>query len=224
MTQNSFEETTTGQFSEFLRKRGLQVRNHRLCCEQGGIDFCLVGLEGHEDSFHPSVKVVYKDSPLEIVGTNKTLVVEFGCKEFDTGAFYVAHAGLISFLFNQRYRAENIFGLRVYENLSFQLFSLEEQIEKFRKKAHEEKFAGNGRMKGEIVAYFPNKGYGFLRSGGEEKFFFHITSVRDISLKEFLPNYLEGTLLPVSFVFGGSRGGQFPRAKSILSLGKTPDE
>ncbi len=70
-------------------------------------------------------------------------------------------------------------------------------------------------LDGQIIAYFSEKGFGFIEDAEHQKFFFHIANVVDDALRQALPNYNQGDIIGVRFCYGGSDGKKYPKAVEV---------
>jgi len=201
-------------FREWFKTQG--VVQHHEACSKGGIDFCVSRFKGVEQEFHLGI-CLYCDRPPTLSRPPeekglKILMIDYGLSDPESGSFQVICAGTYDFVFGRRYRDSSIMGLRVFEDNTYQFFYLEREAQKKPKRERKLK----KRLGGEIIAYFPFKGYGFILSAeSREKFFFHMSFIKDPELASSLASYFKGTILPVTFEFEGSDGGKYPRAKRI---------
>jgi cold shock CspA family protein len=150
---------------------------------------------------------------------HKSIYVEFNKKNLRTGAVLVAYAAFLAFLFDHRYRDFRAVGLRIFEDCTFHFFSLEENIRRLRRDQHEDLNEYDEELIGEIIAYFTDKGFGFIEDSEAQKFFFHIAHVVDDDLRIQLPSYTQGDRIGVGYYYGGSDGKKYPKAINV-SLGK----
>ena len=70
-------------------------------------------------------------------------------------------------------------------------------------------------IQGRIIAYFTDKGFGFIQTDEERKFFFHIANVVDDDLRGELPSYVPGETIDVAFQYGGHDGKKYPKAINV---------
>ncbi|MCA9564326.1 MAG: cold shock domain-containing protein [Myxococcales bacterium] len=146
---------------------------------------------------------------------HKSIYVEFARKNVESGALSIALAAFLAFLFDQRYRDFRAVGLRIFEDCTFHFFSLEENIRRLRRERHEDANEYDEQLGGDIIAYFTDKGFGFIEDPEQQKFFFHIANVVDDDLRIQLPSYTQGDTIPVRFYYGGSDGKKYPKAVNV---------
>jgi hypothetical protein len=146
---------------------------------------------------------------------HKSVYVEFAKKNTRQGAVEIARAAFMAFLFDQRYRDFRAVGLRIFEDCTFHFFSLEENIRRLRREQHETSNEYDHEIQGDIIAYFTDKGFGFIEDAEAQKFFFHIANVVDDDLRIQLPSYTQGDTIPVHFFYGGSDGKKYPKAINV---------
>lgn len=146
---------------------------------------------------------------------HKSIYVEFSFKNVKQGALEIARAAFLAFLFDQRYRDFRAVGLRIFEDCTFHFFSLEENIRRLRREQHETSNDYEQEVQGDIIAYFTDKGFGFIEDAQAQKFFFHIANVVDDDLRMQLPSYNQGDTIAVHFFYGGSDGKKYPKAVNV---------
>ena len=145
----------------------------------------------------------------------KSIYIELSDVTSDSGGLLVAFGACMSFLFDQRYSQVNSIGIRVLENCSFNFFDLEENIERLERMSMDEDLTVGEDMTGRIIAYFTEKGFGFIQTEEERKFFFHIANVVDDDLRAQLPSYVPGETIDVAFQYGGHDGKKYPKAINV---------
>lgn len=146
---------------------------------------------------------------------HKSIYCEFNRKNLERGALQVAHSAFLAFLFDQRYRDFRAVGLRIFDDCTFHFFSLEENIRRLRRERHEDTNEYEQELLGNIIAYFTDKGFGFIEDSEAQKFFFHIANVVDDDLRIQLPSYNQGDTIPVQYYYGGSDGKKYPKAVNV---------
>lgn len=151
---------------------------------------------------------------------HKSILIEINEETLLTGGIPVAIAACSSFLFDRRYSHFKSIGLRIFEDCTFHLFDIEENVRRLRRDASEELERVGQAMVGSIIAYFTDKGFGFIEANRDQKFFFHIANVVDDELRLQLPSYIPGDILPVSFKSGGSDGKKYPKAVEVQLEGE----
>jgi len=145
----------------------------------------------------------------------KSVYIELSDATSGSGGLLVAFGACLAFLFDQRYSQVNSIGIRVLENCSFNFFDLEENIERLERMSMDEDLAVGEDMTGRIIAYFTEKGFGFIQTDEERKFFFHIANVVDDDLRGKLPSYVPGETIDVAFQYGGHDGKKYPKAINV---------
>ncbi len=94
----------------------------------------------------------------------------------------LVYNALVCFAFQRGIVKDEIGGVRINQDISYEFFDIEETIYNMRNPSEEKNITG------QIVKYYPAKGYGKIRSG-ESEWFFHIYNVTDDRLKnKFIPN------------------------------------
>jgi hypothetical protein len=147
---------------------------------------------------------------------HKSIYIEVDEKTIGTGAFPVAMSACMSFLFDRRYSQFKCIGLKVFEDCTFHYFDIEENVRRLRRDAQHMSHRIGQDLGGHIIAYFTDKGFGFIEAEKDQKFFFHIANVIDDDLRVQLPTYQPGELIPVIFKYGGSDGKKYPKAIDVL--------
>lgn len=155
----------------------------------------------------------------------KSIYIELSDVTADAGGLLVAFGACLSFLFDQRYSQVDSIGIRVQENCSFNFFDLEENVERLERMSMDEDLTVGEDMTGRIIAYFTEKGFGFIQTDEERKFFFHIANVVDDDLRGKLPSYVPGETIDVAFQYGGHDGKKYPKAVNVsLDPSEAQDE
>ncbi len=147
---------------------------------------------------------------------HKAIYVELDSSNVETGAIPVAISACMSFLFDRRYSHFKCIGLRVFEDCTFHFFDVEENARRLSRHVADSQSHIGQDMSGNIIAYFTDKGFGFIESEDDQKFFFHIANVVDDELRLQLPAYVPGDVLPVMFKYGGSDGKKYPKAVEVV--------
>lgn len=145
----------------------------------------------------------------------KSIYVEIDERTVDSGGLLVAFGGCLSFLFDRRYSQMKALGLRMHPDCSFHFFDLEESVDRLERMSMDEELAVGEDLDGRIIAYFTDKGFGFIQTEEERKFFFHIANVVDDELRSRLPAYVPGEIIPVEFQYGGHDGKKYPKAINV---------
>lgn len=145
----------------------------------------------------------------------KALYVEIAPEVTNTGGFLVAFGACLSVLFDRRHAQSKALGIRVFEDCSFQFFDIEEAIGRLERMHVDEDVAIGDEMQGRIIAYFTDKGFGFIQTDDDRKYFFHIANVVDDDLRARLPAYVLGEIIGVEFQYGGNDGKKYPKAINV---------
>lgn len=145
----------------------------------------------------------------------KAIYIEMSTLTVNTGGFLVAFGGALSYLFDRRYAQSRSIGVRIFEDCSLQFFDLEENIQRLERMNVDEDLAIGDDLGGRIIAYFTDKGFGFIQTDDDRKFFFHIANVVDDDLRARLPGYVLGEIIPVEFQYGGNDGKKYPKAINV---------
>lgn len=147
---------------------------------------------------------------------HKAIYVEISEQTLSTGAIPVAISACMAFLFDRRYSHFKSIGLRVFEDCTFHYFDVEENVRRLRRDSQHLNHRIGQELTGHIIAYFTDKGFGFIEAEKDQKFFFHIANVVDDELRVQLPTYQPGELVPVLFKYGGSDGKKYPKAVDVI--------
>ena len=145
----------------------------------------------------------------------KAVYIEMSNLTVNTGGFLVAFGGCLSYLFDRRYVQSRSIGVRIFEDCSLQFFDLEENIQRLERMNVDDDLAIGDDLGGRIIAYFTDKGFGFIQTEDDRKFFFHIANVVDDDLRARLPGYVLGEIIPVEFQYGGNDGKKYPKAINV---------
>ena len=145
----------------------------------------------------------------------KAIYIELVDTSLSAGGLLVAFGACLSFLFDRRYSQVKATGIRIQEDCSFNFFDLEENIERLERMTFDEDLDVGEDLEGRVIAYFTDKGFGFIQTDEERKFFFHIANVVDDDLRARLPAYVPGEVIPVDFQYGGNDGKKYPKAINV---------
>lgn len=219
-----------GELCSFVRLRLVETFNGKIdydpvYAELYSIDFVVNRFEGIHALVNLGVRVTFQTEDYQAQEkfleaskkgvVHKSVYVEFARKNLEGGALLIAYAAFLAFLFDQRYRDFRAVGLRIFDDNTFHFFSLEENIRRLRREQHEDSNEYDREISGEIIAYFTDKGFGFIEDDEAQKFFFHIANVVDDDLRIQLPSYTQGDTIPVHFFYGGSDGKKYPKAINV---------
>ncbi len=145
----------------------------------------------------------------------KSIYIELVDTSLNSGGLLVAFGACLSFLFDRRYSQVKSTGIRIKEDCSFNFFDIEENIERLERMSFDEDLEIGEGLHGRVIAYFTDKGFGFIQTDEERKFFFHIANVVDDELRARLPAYVPGEVIPVEFQYGGNDGKKYPKAINV---------
>ena len=145
----------------------------------------------------------------------KSIYIEISEDAVETGGLLVSVGACISFLFDRRFAQHRSVGVRIHEDCSFHFFEVEEAIQRLERKYVDDDLAIGDDLRGRIIAYFTDKGFGFVQTDDDRKFFFHIANVVDDHLRARLPAYVLGEIIPVDFQYGGNDGKKYPKAINV---------
>ena len=133
----------------------------------------------------------------------------------EKGSYLIAFGACLTALFDRRHAQGKALGVRVNEDCSFQFFNLEDSMERLERLSEDDDLAIGDELDGRIIAYFTDKGFGFIQTDDNRKFFFHIANVVDDDLRSRLPGYVLGEIIPVVFQYGGNDGKKYPKAINV---------
>jgi cold shock CspA family protein len=145
----------------------------------------------------------------------KALYIEMAEATVEAGGLIVALGASLSYIFDRRWANTRALGLRIHEDSTFHFFDLEESVERLRRMTQAEDLHIGETLDGRIIAYFTDKGFGFIQTDDERKFFFHIANIVDDTLRSRLPTYIPGEVIPVAFQYGGNDGKKYPKAINV---------
>ena len=148
----------------------------------------------------------------------KSLYLEVPEEALENGAMLPAYGACLAYLFDRRHHQGRTVGIRIFEDCSYQHFDLEETIQRLQRMADDADLAIGEELEGRIIAYFTDKGFGFIQTDDERKYFFHIANIVDDELRGRLPTYVPGEVIPVDFQYGGNDGKKYPKAINVALL------
>jgi len=223
----NYDSLTEG-FQYYFERAGATVEVDESLRDEYLLDFLVTDLQDVHAHVNLGVHVTTDSDNLDAQRTFlraaergivlKSIFVELSDVTSDAGGLLVGYGAAISFLFDQRYAKVDSIGVRVAENCSFNFFDLEENIERLERMSMDADLNVGEDLSGRIIAYFTEKGFGFIQTEEERKFFFHIANVVDDDLRSKLPSYTPGESIPVEFQYGGHDGKKYPKAVNV-SLG-----
>ncbi len=189
------------------------------------LDFTMTRIEkvhAHVNlGVHVTASVDDLDEQQQFVQTSKrgivlkAIYVELTDTSVAAGGLLVAFGACLAFLFDRRYAQSKAIGMRINEDCSFHFFDIEDNIERLQRMSFDEELDIGEDLGGRVIAYFTEKGFGFIQTDDERKFFFHIANVVDDDLRARLPAYVPGEIIPVDFQYGGNDGKKYPKAINV---------
>ena len=212
-------------FRETLEQSGLRVDYDPDYHGRYNLDFVItrirnvhahvnLGVQITLSHSNPNLQAAFLEGSRKGV-VHKAMYVELDEDTMSTGAIPVAISACMSFLFDRRYAQFKSIGLRIFEDCTFHYFDIEENVRRLKRDTQDLGQKVGQDMAGNIIAYFTDKGFGFIESEKDQKFFFHIANVIDDELRVQLPAYQPGDDLPVVFKFGGHDGKKYPKALEV---------
>ena len=218
-------DTLAERFKYYFESAGATVEVNDQFKEQYLLDFLVTGLQDVHAHVNLGIHVTTEEDDLaqqrkfmqaaQRGVVLKSVYIELSDATSGSGGLLVAFGACMSFLFDQRYSQVDSIGIRVLENCSFNFFDLEENIERLERMSMDEDLTVGEDMTGRIIAYFTEKGFGFIQTEEERKFFFHIANVVDDDLRGKLPSYVPGETIDVAFQYGGHDGKKYPKAINV---------
>jgi cold shock CspA family protein len=145
----------------------------------------------------------------------RAIYLELPRQLHDAGSLRVAFSASLAYAFDQQYEGVNTVGIHVRADNSFHVYDLDVHLRRRRRDQHNAAHGEGETLKGNVVAYFAGKGYGFIESETSEKFFFHVAGIEDESLRNDLAALVGSATIPVEFRFGGSDGRKYPKAVDV---------
>lgn len=133
--------------------------------------------------------------------------------EIEAGSL-VAFGVCLSVLFDRKYQDLKALSVKIQEDCSFVVSDLNESVERLENMVDDDTAIGD-ELDGRIIAYFVDKGFGFVQNEETRKYFFHIANVVDDDLRARLPEYTVGEIIPVVFQYGGTDGKKYPKAINV---------
>jgi cold shock CspA family protein len=221
----SREQDLSDRLVEYFQDAGAKVESNDRFREEYLLDFMVTGLEDVHAHVNLGLHVTTASDDLEqqqkfLQASKrgvvlKSLYVEVADVTIASGGLLVAFGSCLSFLFDRRYAQVKAMGIRIFEDCSFHFFDLEENIDRLERMSLDEEMSIGEDIEGRIIAYFTEKGFGFIQTEEERKFFFHIANVVDDDLRSKLPSYVPGEIIPVEFQYGGHDGKKYPKAINV---------
>ncbi len=229
-TPGSNDAELSEVLERYLEEAGARVERDEEFQERYNLDFSVTRLDEVYAHVNLGVHVTTSLDDHERIETFaqvarrgivlKALYIEVGSETVDSGALLVAFGACLSFLFDRRYQQVKAMGMRIYEDCSFNFFELDEALDRLGRVTEDDDLDIGASMDGRIIAYFTDKGYGFIQTEDERKFFFHIANIVDDELRQRLPGYVPGEVIPVEFQYGGHDGKKYPKAINVSFPGE----
>lgn len=134
--------------------------------------------------------------------TSKAMYLELEPNvNLEEGGAFSALAAMLAFQFDRQYSQVRLIAVRILSDLNFVFYDLEERIRQLRQRLREEAAAKPSaiptspaapaaksaqEVDGMVTNYLRDKGFGFIEADEQGKFYFHIKSVIDERLREYL--------------------------------------
>ncbi len=225
LSSDDAQQALSQQLQEYFEQTGAEVEVDSNFRERYLLDFTITRFQ--DVHAHVNLGVHVTDSVDDIERQQKFLqaaqrgivlkaiYIELVDTTLSPGGLLVAFGASLSFLFDRRYSQVKSTGIRIKEDCSFNFFDLDENIERLERMSIDEDFEIGEDLEGRVIAYFTDKGFGFIQTDEEHKFFFHIANVVDDDLRARLPAYVPGEVIPVEFQYGGNDGKKYPKALNV---------
>ena len=214
------------KLQSLFESAGARVDADETFQERYGIDFIVTRFQGVHAHVNLGVHVTTERDALEELESFsraaqrgvvlKAIYVEVPEETVDSGGLLVAYGSCLSFLFDRVHAHTRSVGVRIAADCSFQHFDLEDNVQRLQRMAGEDELHVGQELEGRIIAYFTDKGFGFIQTDDERKYFFHIANVEDDELRVRLPDYVPGEVIPVDFQYGGNEGKKYPKALGVV--------
>ncbi len=224
-SNGSKKATLVNELSDYLENAGARIERSDQFQEQYGLDFSVTRFEHVYAHVNLGVHITTKLDKLEELDAFvqvakrgialKAIYIEVDAETIDAGGLLVAFGACLSYLFDRRYSQVRSIGIRIFQDCSFHFFDLEESIERLQRISLDEDLQIGEDLDGRIIAYFTDKGFGFIQTDDDRKFFFHIANIVDDELRSRLPSYVPGEIIPVDFQYGGNDGKKYPKAINV---------
>lgn len=219
----------TARLSDTLRghfeRAGARVDVNEEFAKLYNLDFVITGLENVHA--HVNLGVHVTTSPDDLIRMQrfnqasqrgivlKGMYVEISDVVLNSGGFLVAFGACLSYLFDRRHAQTKSIGMKIFEDCSYQFFEVDDTMQRLERMNVDEDLAIGDQLQGRIIAYFTDKGFGFIQTDDDRKYFFHIANVVDDELRARLPGYVLGEIIAVEFQYGGNDGKKYPKAINV---------
>lgn len=189
------------------------------------LDFVLTGLENVHAHVNLGIHVTTTSDDLNRMQrfmqasqrgiVLKAMYIEISDVVLNSGGFLVAFGACLSYLFDRRHAQTKSIGMKIFEDCTYQFFELDDTMQRLERMHVDEDLAIGDELQGRIIAYFTDKGFGFIQTDDDRKYFFHIANVVDDELRARLPGYVLGEIIGVEFQYGGNDGKKYPKAINV---------
>ena len=223
-SDDKHEELVT-ELTQYLERAGARIERDDQFAQEYGLDFSVTRFRDVHAHVNLGVHVTTSLDDLDEIENFarvskrgivlKAIYIEVDHETIDAGGLLVAFGACLSYLFDRRYNQVRSIGIRIFEDCSFHFFDLDETVERLNRISLDEDLQIGEDMEGRIIAYFTDKGFGFIQTDDDRKFFFHIANIVDDDLRARLPSYVPGEIIPVDFQYGGNDGKKYPKAINV---------
>lgn len=220
-TKARLSDTLRGHFE----RAGARVDTNDEFRRLYNLDFVITGLENVHAHVNLGVHVTTASDDLArmqkfLQASQRGIVlkaayIEISDVVLNSGGFLVAFGACLSHLFDRRNSATKSVGMKIFEDCTYQFFELDDTMQRLERMHVDEDLAIGDELHGRIIAYFTDKGFGFIQTDDDRKYFFHIANVVDDELRSRLPSYVLGEIIPVEFQYGGNDGKKYPKAINV---------
>lgn len=225
LSNDEGQQNLASELQAYFERAGADLETDSTFAQRYLLDFTITGLQDVHAHVNLGVHVTdavddleRQDKFLQAARRGivlKAIYIELVDTSLSAGGLLVAFGACLSFLFDRRYAQVKATGIRIQEDCSFHFFDLEENIERLERMSFDEELDIGEDLGGRVIAYFTDKGFGFIQTDEERKFFFHIANVVDDELRARLPAYVPGEVIPVDFQYGGNDGKKYPKAINV---------
>lgn len=214
---------------EYFENAGATVERREEFLERYGLDFTVTNFEDVHAHVNLGVCISTEQDDLDKLErfskasrrgvVLKSIYIELPPETLDAGGLLVAYGACLSYLFDKRHEQVKSIGIRIFEDCTFHHFDVSENISRLQRMADDADMSIGESLSGRIIAYFTDKGFGFIQNDEDRKYFFHIANIVDDELRSRLPSYVPGEVIPVEFQYGGNDGKKYPKAINVAHPG-----